>query len=129
MNLVRPCTPADYVFQNHHSRNGSYTTRHGSQCPCYLGDAGEIHVPYGFAIDAVNPYIDDDGPGFDHISRYEPRRPGSTDQDIGPPCCGFQIMGTGMAMSNGRIAVQAQLGQWFADDIAPANDDDIFPRE
>src|SRR4051794_11156398 len=49
-----------------------------------LASAGEIDVTDELAVDEVDPDVDDDGAGLEHLAGHEAGLPGGDDHDVGP---------------------------------------------
>lgn len=123
------------VGEEHGDGHGADAAGYGSDVGGDFRDIVEVDVAGqrvrgGRAADAD---IDDDGAGFDHIGLDEVGVAEGSDEDVGGSTMFVKVFGEAMDDGDGGVAVGCFLheegGEWFADDVAPADDDDVFALE
>ena len=110
-------------------RSSSDTTRHRRDCGRDFNGFRKIDVSDKAIINAVDSDVNHDSSRPDHITRDEVGAADSCDQDVRLSCDFRKIAGAAVADGDGGIGagflLEEDIGNWFADDVAPANYHDL----
>ena len=121
--------PADRIGQEHGDGHGSDPARNGRDERRLLRNGGIVDVPRQFAVDTVDPDVDDHGALFDHIRGDKIGLSDGGNEDIGARALLCEPDSTRMADGDRRIGVEEQQRHRPPDNIAPADDDGaLAPR-
>ena len=118
------------VFEEHGDSEWPHAAGHRGDGGGDLANGIEIDVAAKLAVDAVDAHVDHDGAGADHVGSHESRLADGGDQDVGLAGDFGKIFCLAMTDRDGGIGARAALdehdGDRFADDFAPAEDDDVI---